>query len=331
VRTIHGWSGWARPALIGVLAAVALAVAACASPSRPASTSTPVGAGPQPTLSSKPIAPVISSTYDKVMVIPEENETDSAVIGSSSAPYLTKLAATYGNATNMQAGYPVDCPSLAAYILFTSGNRDGICDDNPPADHPLSGDNIFQQVATAGLQWRQYAESMTSNCQRTDGAAGGYLVRHAPPPYYTSEATRCASWDVPTGTTTSGQLHSDLASGLPAYSIVTPNACDDMHGATTCSTSLVKRGDDWLAKWMPQIIASADFQQARLVVIITWDEGSATSNHIPTLVLSRTTVGLRSATEFTHCSTLRSTEEVLGLPLIGCAATAASLRRAFDF
>ena len=68
----------------------------------------------------------------KVMVIAEENEEESAVIGSSEAPYLTRLAATYGQATNMQAGYPTECPSLAAYIIITSGDRAGICDDKNP-------------------------------------------------------------------------------------------------------------------------------------------------------------------------------------------------------
>jgi hypothetical protein len=265
------------------------------------------------------------------MIIAEENEEDSAVIGSRNAPYLTALAHSYGNATNMQAGYPVSCPSLAAYIMITSGGTQGICDDNPPAKHPLAVDNIFQQVATAGLQWRQYSESMTTNCQRTDGPPGGYLVRHAPPPYYTSEAKRCQDWDVPMGTTGAGALHDDLATGLQAYSIVTANACDEMHGSPVCPTHLVSDGDKWLAKWMPMIIASPDFQQDRLVVIITWDEGSSSSNHIPTLVLSNSTHGVQSNTAYTHCSTLRSTEEVLHLPYLGCAATATSFNQDFGF
>jgi hypothetical protein len=133
------------------------------------------------------------------------------------------------------------------------------------------------------------------------------------------------------GTTTAGALHSDLAAGLPAYSFVTPNACDEMHGAPSCRTDLVKHGDDWLARWMPQIIASPDFQAARLLVVITWDEGSSTSNHIPALVAARTVRGVTSSASLTHCSTLRATEEVLDLPLLGCAATATSLRTAFQF
>jgi phosphatidylinositol-3-phosphatase len=273
--------------------------------------------------------PATRSGYDKVMVIAEENETEAAVIGSPNAPYLTALANAYGQATDMQAGYPVSCPSLAAYLLITSGDRQDVCDDKPPSAHKLSGDNIFSQVAAAGQQWREYAESMPSNCRRTNDTQVGYLVRHAPPPYYTSEAKRCQGWDVPMGTTTAGALHDGLASGLPAYSFVTPNACDDMHGVPSCRNGLVQRGDAWLATWMPEIIGSADFASGRLLVIITWDEGSGDDNHIPTLVIGSTVHNMKSATPLTHCSTLRTTEDILGLPHLGCAATATSFEASF--
>jgi hypothetical protein len=270
-----------------------------------------------------------TSPYSKVMVIAEENEPDSAIIGAAQAPYLNGLATTYGQATDMQAGYPTGCPSLAAYLLITSGSRNGVCDDKLPAAHHVSGDNIFQQVAAAGKQWREYAESMPANCYARNSSNSVYLVRHAPPPYYTSESQRCAQWDVPMGSTTSGALHSDLAIGLPAYSFVTPNACDDMHGASSCPNNRVARGDAWLASWMPRIIAGPDFQAGRLVVVITWDEGSRSSNHIPTLVIAPTVHGVRSPAALTHCSTARATEEILGLPLLGCAGSALSLRAAF--
>jgi hypothetical protein len=322
---------WRRAALALALAS-GLALAACAAPGGGASTTGNRGPG-VPIYTVLPLPPLLSGGggYDKVMVIAEENEDATSIIGSSNAPYLNSLATTYGQASNMQAGYPVGCPSLAAYIILTSGDQQGLCDDKPPSAHPLSVDNIFRQVAAAGLQWREYAESMSGNCQSTDSADLVYLVRHTPPPYYTSESSRCASWDVPMGTTTSGSLHSALAAGLPAYSFVSPNACDDMHGGPSCSHPLVTIGDTWLAKWMPQIIASSDFQAGRLLVVISWDEGSATSNHIATLVVARTVRGVSSSAALTHCSTLRASEEVLGLPLLGCAATATSLRTAFHF
>jgi hypothetical protein len=274
-------------------------------------------------------APASAASYDKVMVIAEENEADSSVIGSAKAPYLNSLARTYGEATNMQAGYPTACPSLAAYLLITSGDRDNICDDKPPASHHLSGNNIFNQVAASGLQWREYAESMPGNCSAANSENNVYLVRHAPPPYYTTEAKRCQSWDVPLGTTTAGTLHNDLSTGLAAYSFVTPNACDDMHGAPSCSGGLVAKGDSWLAAWMPKIIASKDFQSSRLLVVITWDEGTKESNHIATLVVGASIHAQKSGMLLTHCSTLRTTEDILGLAHLGCAGTAASFRTAF--
>jgi hypothetical protein len=80
---------------------------------------------------------------------------------------------------------------------------------------------------------------------------------------------------------------------------------------------------------MPAILASPDYLAGRLVILIVWDEGSATSNHIPALVISPGTRHVTSATPWTHCSTLRTTEELLGLPPLGCAATTTSLVAAF--
>lgn len=323
-----------RFATVVVAAVAALLLAACGQPSGPPSTPSPAGplkAGSVPVHTATPQPPAQTVVYPKVMIIAEENRPETSIVGSSSAPYLTHLAATYGNATNMSANYPVSCPSLAAYIMITSGSQQHICDDGAPSSHRLSSDNIFRQLAVAHKQWRAYAESMTSNCQKVDGAVGGYAVRHAPSAYYLSEVNRCPVWQVPLGTTSAGHLHDDLASGLPDFSFVSPNLCHDMHGASNCSANPIRDGDDWLAQWMPSIIASADFQQARLLVIITWDEGSTTSNHIPTLVIGKTINQVSSSAALNHCSTLRTAEELLQLPYLGCAATAASFRTSFRF
>jgi len=262
------------------------------------------------------------------MVIAEENKTYDQVLTAGHAPYLETLAARYANATAMDAGYPPNCPSLAAYLLMTSGRRDGVCDDAGPAAHQLTGDNIFSQVAGSGRQWRGYAESMPGPCARSN--SGDYLVRHAPAPYYASEQQRCPQWDLPLGTGTAGALHDDLAAGqLPAYSFVTPNACNDMHGGPGCASDQVAAGDAWLARWVPTILSGPDFRAGRLVVIITWDEGTTADNHIPTLVLAPTAERLSVTEPLNHCSMLRLVEEILSLRLLGCAADEPSPRAAF--
>lgn len=264
--------------------------------------------------------------YSKVLLIAEENRTYAQVIGSPEAPYLTGLARSYGSATRMVANYPVACPSLAAYILMTSGSTAGICDDRGPKHHPLGGANIFAQLDAARLPWRNYAENLPAPCARKNSADGLFLVRHTPVPYYNSESKTCAAGQVDLGTPTRGALHDDVRAGrLPSYAFVTPNTCHDMHGAPPCPGRRIAGGDQWLAGWLPQILAGPDYRAGRLVIIITWDEGSPSSNHIPTFVLSPSSHAVSSAQAYDHCSTLRTAEDILRLAPLGCARSAASM------
>jgi hypothetical protein len=211
-----------------------------------------------------------------------------------------------------------------------SGDDHSACADVLPQALPVDGDNLFQQVADSGREWRVYAESMPVPCDASNTNDGLYLVRHAPAPYFVSERGRCPGWDIPLGSSSAGPLRDDLAKGrLPAFALVTPNACDDMHGAPSCPTETVTTGDRWLATWMPKILAGQDYRAGRLVVVIAWDEGTSADNHVPAIVISPMTSHLVSSLAFTHCSLLRTFEEVLGLPLLGCAAEATSMAAAF--
>src|SRR4051794_28531987 len=178
------------------------------------------GPEPQPSISVSPPAP---DPGRKVMIIAEENHGYDQIIGSPRAPYLNRLATEYGTATDYEAGYPAHCPSLAAYILLTSGSTDGICDDKDPRSHPLTGDNVFRQVSVSGRQWRNYAEAAPGSCALT--GHGRYLVRHVPATYYRDERDDCRRWTIPLGSSNAGALHADIAAGaLPAFAFVSPDA-----------------------------------------------------------------------------------------------------------
>jgi hypothetical protein len=171
---------------------------------------------------------------------------------------------------------------------------------------------------------------MPDNCEPTSTNGGRYLPRHAPAPYYVSEQQRCKNWQVPLGTAAAGAFHDDVVRGhLPAFSLVTPDACDDMHGAPSCKQNLVASGDTWLRLWMSQILTGPDYTGGKLVVIITWDEGSKTDNHIATFVVSPSTRSISGTRLYTHCSTLHTVEDLLGLSPLGCAASAPSMRTEF--
>ena len=170
---------------------------------------------------------------------------------------------------------------------------------------------------------------MPSNCDKSN--SGEYAVRHNPPVYY-STLQGCSSFDVPYT-----QLASDLAHhSLPAFAFVTPNVVSDMHDGT------VAQGDSWLAANLPTIVNSSDYMSGSVVVFVTWDEGEggATKNcatnatdvgcHVATLVVSpSTTPRTTSAELFNHYALLRTTEELLRLPLLGQAAQAPSMKVPF--
>jgi phosphatidylinositol-3-phosphatase len=279
--------------------------------------------------------------YQHVVWIWMENRSFGDIVGSSQAPYLNDLAGECGLATNY---HNLTHPSLPNYVGATSGLllsslSQFLTDCNPSRRCSTRAASIFSQ----GETWKAYEESMPSDCDKKN--PGDYAVRHNPPPYF-STLSFCKpkrlvrhgakiSFDVPYT-----QLSSDLAADtLPAFSFVTPNLIDDMHDGT------VADGDSWLATHLPTILDSSEYSAGHVAVFITWDEGEPESNVgencvadpagtgclVPTIVVSPSTpVGTTSGAFYDHYSLLRTTEELLGLPLLGQAATAASLAPGFN-
>ncbi len=246
-----------------------------------------------------------------------ENHGYSQVLGSASAPYETALAARCGTATHYNS---VASPSLPNYLAATSGNTWGIADDGGPSGHALPVNNLFRQVRVAGGTARSYEEGMPYPCALAPH--GSYAVKHNPAAYYTGPTDRqaCQSDDLPLGTASAGALAGDLASSaLPEFAFVTPNLCNDTHD---CPVAV---GDAWLAQWIPKILSSPPYQAGTTAIFVVWDEDSP----MPNIAISPSTPpGTRPGQAFNHYSLLRTTEELLGLPLIGAATTAATMRPA---
>jgi hypothetical protein len=266
---------------------------------------------PRP-LAPPPAVPTVSNAgpIQHVVWILMENEDFGSIIGSGSAPYLNSLASTYGSATAYSA---ISHPSLPNYIALTSGSDQGIADDSDPSSHPLNVPSIFSQLP--GGASRSLEQDMPSNC--AGGNSGDYAVRHNPETYYTNLAADCGTYDVPLGAVL------DLS---PRFTFVTPNLINDMHDGT------ISDGDNFLKSFVPRLIATPQYQAGSTVIFITWDENAGgTGNQIPCIVISPYTHGVKDATPYTHYSLLRTTEELLGLPLLGNAASANSMLGKFGF
>jgi len=255
--------------------------------------------------------------WDHVIWIWMENKNYGQVIDQRSAPFTTWLAHQCGHTKRYSS---VGGPSLPNYIGATSGDTHGIHDDQDPAEHRLSANNIFRQVRRSGRSSRTYAESMPKHC--TLSTTGRYAVRHNPAAYYVGENDRdaCGKDDVPLDSSAS-QLRWDVDRWtLPAFSVVVPNLCHDTHDCDVGS------GDRWLGSWLARLWTSDLYKDGKTAVFVVWDEPTP----MPNVVMSPSTpAGRRVDQAFDHYSLLRTTEEMLRLPLLGRATGARSMRGSF--
>jgi phospholipase C len=268
-----------------------------------------------------------------------ENHSYAQLIGepgtgpAEESPYLNGLAAGCGLATRYSG---ITHPSLPNYVAAVSGGTQGIRTDCAPDDCSTDAPSLFGQLQQAGKTWRVYEEDMPAPCAMGDTAL--YVAKHNPATYFDDAGRRCEAWDVPYGSPGSGGFADQLVSGaLPAFTMLVPNMCNDDHDCPPSS------GDRWLRGVVGSIAQSGLYRAGRLALFITWDEGDGDQKdidclarphdegcHVATVVVSAATPrGARSDTSYSHYSLLRTTEELLGLPLLGAARGAPSLAPAF--
>lgn len=245
-----------------------------------------------------------------IMVIVEENQGYSNIIGNAKAPYINSLARTYASATQW---YGLKDSSLADYVALISGKIG-----------TYGSPTLVGELATSGISWKAYMEDMPSPCY-TGGSVGLYEKIHNPFVYFksiTSDPTQCNRVVPFAG---SGGFASDLTGNTaPSFMFVVPNVCDDMHSSCSTSVGKIKRGDEWLQTNLPTVFSS-QWYAAGGVVIITWDTAKPTDTsfwntgsggHIPTIAISATTSGTLTSGG-NHYGTLRAIEEAYAVGLLG--------------
>ena len=287
-------------ALAGAVACLVFAGCGAAAIRLPAQTV----ASPLATLPGRPPA--------HIAVIVMENKSFRDVIGTSSAPYLNRLARTSGLA---DASFAIRHPSLPNYLALTGGSTFGITSDCTSCR--VRATSLVDQLAAQQLSWKAYMESMPRPCF-TGADAGGYAKKHNPFVYYTRVVNDPAQCDRVVPLT---QLSADERSGtLPRFLWITPNLCHDTHDCD------VANGDRFLSGLVPVLLRALG---PRGLVFITWDEGSnddgccrlATGGRVATILaggLARPGARLRMPVD--HYSVLQTIEDLFGLARLRSAA-----------
>ncbi|QYE33109.1 alkaline phosphatase family protein (plasmid) [Polymorphobacter sp. PAMC 29334] len=320
-------------------------------------------------------------SYDHVYVIIEENKDYKQIMDENAAPNISRLAATYGTATQFYAEVH---PSEANYVALLGGDTYGIHDDDAfycrpgPSDdpkcagstgpgyvdHTIRQPHLGTQLEASGRDWKGYYETLPApgstvvtagDPTATNGlkTAALYASKHSGFINFASvqadpqRARHIVGFD---------QLEMDIAADrLPAFALIVPNQCNEMHGLhgdgvpADCDGShdlagLIRRGDTEAGQLVAALQATKSWtSRENVAIIIGFDEGAgrtregccgvtpgAISNfgggHIPMVVI--TNHGPRSvsdSTPYSHYSLLRTLEDAFRLPAyLGHAADTAA-------
>lgn len=265
-----------------------------------------------------------------VVLVMEENESASSVIGSSSAwHYLNSLATQYGQATNYYGNYH---PSIDNYFMITAGTNPAKNNDSFTAT--VSADNIVRHMLTAGLTWKSYAQSLPSVGYTGGNVAdsqGMYYIRHNPFAYFSDvrNSTGEAANIVPFT-----QFATDLAaSQLPNLTYIVPDGLHDAHDGSPA------QADTFLQTNLAPLLASPAFQPGGDgLLIIAFDEAATSDSthgggHIAFVMVGpNVKPGYKSTVLYQQQNLGRTIFEALGLSSTGypgAIATAADMADMF--
>jgi phosphatidylinositol-3-phosphatase len=261
----------------------------------------------------------VAASTPHIMVIVEENEGYSQIIGNKAAPYINSLATTYASATQW---YGLTDTSLADYVALISGTTASY--SSPTLVGELA-------KAPAPISWKAYMEDAPSACY-TGGSVRHYTKTHNPFVHFKSITNSPAQCNrvVPFA----GNFANDFAptsTTAPSFAYVVPNRCDDMHDSCAPLKNQIKQGDQWLKATLG-IVLSSQWYAAGGIVIITWDAATTsdhshwntgTGGHIPTIVVSATSHGM-FVSGGNHYGTLRAIAEAYGVASPGKSADLAN-------
>jgi hypothetical protein len=247
-----------------------------------------------------------------VAVVVMENTEYGDVIGRGAAPYINRLARTYGLATG---SYAITHPSLPNYLALTGGSTFGISSDCTACSVPGSG--LGGQLQSRHISWKAYMEGLPHPCF-TGAGADDYAKRHDPFVYYRALVRSPAACQkvVPL----SALYRDEARHSLPTFIWITPDLCHDMHDCD------LRQGDRFLARLLPQLMRSLG---GNGLLFLTWDEGTtdngccrlARGGHIATIVAGPgARRGALLPTPVDHYSVLQTIEDLLDLPRLGGAA-----------
>jgi phosphatidylinositol-3-phosphatase len=240
-----------------------------------------------------------------VVVVVEENRSQTNIIGNKSAPFINQLAA---NGAMMAQSFAEVHPSEPNYYALFAGNT--LVNDNVCPVNAGNTPNLGSQLLAAGYTFVGFAESLpapgSAECK-----AGKYARKHVP---WVSFSNIPANYSLPFSAFPGPANYGSL----PTVAFVIPNLDNDMHDGS------IAQGDGWLAQNLSQYAMWARANNSLL--ILTWDEDDNTSrNQIPTVIYGANVRPGTYTETISHYNVLSTLEQMYGLPKLGYATRAPAI------
>jgi phosphatidylinositol-3-phosphatase len=231
---------------------------------------------------------------------PPTQTSPQQIFGNPAAPFQNSLI-TPGNPNAAQVSYAQAYfnagtgvhPSEPNYVWAEAGSDFGVHTD---ADPDPSNNNVYdvphltRQLNAAGVPWKNYQEDVQFAASAIHSASGtsttfinpyygtgqfNYAVKHNPMAFFPDSQLQ--------NVYPLAQLFDDLNNNaVGRYNWITPNQFNDSHSTLsggftyhgthyTGDSANIAQGDNFLSIVVPQIMASAAYQNNG-VIIIWWDE-----------------------------------------------------------
>ena len=249
------------------------------------------------------LAAGVLPTPSHVVIVIEENRSQTNIIGNKAAPFINALAA--GGALMAQS-FAETHPSEPNYLALFAGDTFGVTKDVCPVNAGAAP-NLASELLAAGDTFGGYAEDLPAVGSPVC-SAGKYARKHVPWANFTNVP---AANSVPfSAFPTAGNY-----ANLPTVSFVIPNNDDNMHDGS------IAAGDAWLNR---QLVDYANWARANnSLLIVTWDEDDGSPrNQIPTVIYGGHVQPGTYSEQISHYNVLSTLEQMYGLPKTGNAATA---------
>jgi phosphatidylinositol-3-phosphatase len=248
-------------------------------------------------------------TPEHIVIVVEENRSQSNIIGNKSAPYINQLAA---NGAMMAQSFAEVHPSEPNYFALFAGSTLGVKANVCPVNGGTIP-NLGSELLATGYTFVGFAESLPA-VGSTVCSAGKYARKHVPWANFTNVP---GSRSLPFSAFPAPANPQNYAS-LPTVSFVIPNLDDDMHDGS------IAQGDSWLYQNLSPYATWAKTNNSLL--ILTWDEDDFTQNNqIPTVFYGANVKPGTYSEPISHYNVLSTLEQMYGLPKLGYATRAPAI------